>query len=384
MPDLLIACGGAPTAVINASLYGVLWQSKAHPEITKIWGAEHGVQGILRERLIDLSALSKAEEKNLLMSPASAIGTSRTPLEPSDYAKMAAILHRRGIGYVLLNGGNGTMDTCGRLAKACEAYGIRCVGIPKTIDNDIAVIDHAPGFGSAARFVALSAAHAAMDVMSLPIHVCILETMGRNAGWLAASAALARKLTPGWPHLIYLPERPFDTERFLQDVKVMHEKHGGVLVVVSEGLADQNGQSPVPPLYTSGRATYPGDIGQHLAKLVIERLHIKARSEKPGILGRASAWSPVDVDEAILVGREAVKLAVQGQTHKMAGLFREPGEAYAAQVRAVPIEEVMLNERKMPDEYIHPSGHDVTQAFIDWCAPLVGPLPAPYLFLGGR
>jgi 6-phosphofructokinase len=381
MPDLIIACGGAPTAVINASLYGVLQEAEKHPEIETVWGALHGVQGLLSENWVNLSQLKAEDVDELLHSPSAAIGTSRTPVTKADYERMTEILHRRGVGYVLLNGGNGTMDTCGKLAKACEKYpNIRCVGIPKTIDNDIAVIDHAPGFGSAARYAAISAAQAAIDVRSMPIHVCILETMGRNAGWLAASTALARQIVPDAPHLIYLPEIPFAKEKFLQDVKEMHEKYGGVLVTVSEGLVDETGKSPVPPLFSSGRAVYPGDIGQYLAKLVIAELGIKARSEKPGILGRASAehQSPVDRGEAVLMGRDAVRLAASGQTAVMAGLLRADADGYKIESVAIPIEQVMLNERKMPEAFIHQNGRDVTDEFIRWCAPLVGEMPKPY------
>ena len=309
--NVLVVHGGGPTAVINASLYGVVEEAKKSGSIGKVYGAIGGSEGILKENFLDLMQVPEEKLSLLLQTPATAIGSSRYALEQEDYDAMAGIFRKHGIRYVLLNGGNGTMDTCGRIFEACRGEDIYVVGIPKTIDNDIAITDHTPGYGSAARFIAASTAEVGADVRALPIHVCVMEAMGRNAGWITAASALARKKPGDAPHLIYLPERPFHEEEFLEDVKRLYEEKGGVVVVASEGLKNEKGEPIVPPVFKAGRATYYGDVSAYLANLVIQKLGIKARSEKPGLCGRASiAWqSPVDREEAVLAGREALRTA---------------------------------------------------------------------------
>ena len=276
------------------------------------------------------------------------------------------------------------MDACGKVYKACQALGltdVRVVGIPKTIDNDIAVTDHAPGFGSAARYIAATVSEVSQDVRALPIHVSVVEAMGRNAGWIAAASALARSGDGDGPDLIYLPERPFVEEEFLADVKALVEKKGGVVVVASEGLTDPEGKPIVEPIFQVGRATYYGDVSAHLANLVIKKLGYKARSEKPGICGRASIafQSSVDRDEAVIAGAEAVKAAMEGQTGVMIGFERLPGAEYKVKPIRIPIEQVMLTERTMPAEFINERGNDVTDAFVEWCRPLIGEPLRPFV-----
>lgn len=378
--NVLVVHGGGPTAVINASLYGVIEEAKRSGKIDRVYGAIGGSEGILKERFADLLQFPEATQKLLLDTPATAIGSSRFALEQEDYQAMVAIFQKYDIKYVLLNGGNGTMDTCGRIYEVCKDAGICVTGIPKTIDNDIAIIDHSPGYASAARYLAATTAEIAADVKALPIHVCIIEAMGRNAGWITAASALARKKAGDAPHLIYLPERPFCEEEFLEDVKRLYEEKGGVVVVVSEGLKNNKGEPIVPPIFKTDRATYYGDVSAHLANLVVQKLGIKARNEKPGIAGRASIalQSPVDREEAILVGAEALKAAMEGQSGVMAGIIREEsgdGE-YHTHIRMIPIKEVMLHERILPDNYINERGNDVTEEFVHWCRPLIGP-PLP-------
>ena len=296
--NVLVVHGGGPTAVINASLYGVVEEARNSGSIGKVYGAIGGSEGILKEQFLDLMQYPEEKLRLLLQTPATAIGSSRYALEQKDYDAMAGIFKKYGIRYVLLNGGNGTMDTCGRIFEACRGEDIYVVGIPKTIDNDIAITDHTPGYGSAARFIAASAAEVGADVRALPIHVCVMEAMGRNAGWITAN-------------------------------------------------------------------------------LVIQKLGIKARSEKPGLCGRASiAWqSPVDRDEAVLAGREALRAAMEGMSGVMIGLIRDENEdgEYGVRTAAIPIKEVMLHERVLPDDYINDRGNDVTDAFLKWCRPLIGP-----------
>lgn len=378
--NVLVVHGGGPTAVINASLYGVIEEAKRSGRIERVYGAVGGSEGILKERFVDLLQFPEEKQKLLLDTPATAIGSSRFALEQEDYEAMVAIFRKYEIKYVLLNGGNGTMDTCGRIYEVCKDAGICVTGIPKTIDNDIAIIDHSPGYASAARYLAVTTAEIGADVKALPIHVCVIEAMGRNAGWITAASALARKKAGDAPHLIYLPERPFNEEEFLEDVKRLHEEKGGVVVVVSEGLKNKDGEPIVPPIFKTDRATYYGDVSAHLANLVVQKLGIKARNEKPGLSGRTSIalQSPVDREEAVLVGKEALKAAMEGQSGVMAGLIREEREdgGYHTYIRMIPIQEVMMHERIMPDSYINERGNDVTEEFISWCKPLIGsPLP---------
>lgn len=372
---LLIIHGGGPTCVLNASTYGVIREAQKHPEkISGVFGCMGGVGGLLSRNFRRLDSLAQEKLERLKYTPGTVIGSSRYPLAADDYARLADVLQEEGFSYVLMSGGNGTMDTCGRLHRACAPKGILAGGVPKTIDNDISVTDHSPGFGSAARYIAGAVRAIGEDVKSLPIHVCIVEAMGRNAGWIAAASALARKDSGDAPHLIYLPERPFDEEAFLRDVKALHERQGGVVVVVSEGLKNRDGQPIVPPLFQTGRAVYYGDVSAYLAELVIRRLGVKARSEKPGLLGRAQTemQSFVDRNEAVEAGAEAVRALLDGQSGFMTGFKRVSTEPYRVRLIRIPLEDVTLAERTLPPEYIAPSGHDVTNAFLSWARPLLG------------
>lgn len=376
--NLIIVHGGGPTAVINASLYGAIRQAQKSPEVDRVLVAIGGTGGLLKEHIKDVTDYPDEALRGLLTSPASAIGTSRDALEKPEYEAMVPILQKHNIRYVLMNGGNGTMDTCGKLYAQCAEKGISVIGIPKTMDNDLAVTDHAPGFGSAARYVAGSTAELCCDVEGLPIHVVVLETSGRNAGWLTAAASLATDSYAHGPDLIYLPERDFDQEAFLRDVKKLIEEKGHGVVVASEGLHYAGGTPIVEPIFTVGRATYFGDVGSHLANLIIKELGYKARAEKPGLLGRASMlWqSETDREEAERCGRAAVDAATAGESGKMVALRRCPGEGYRCETFLVDIREVMMTERKLPDEFINAEGNGITEAFRQWCRPLLGsPLP---------
>ena len=376
--NLIIVHGGGPTAVINSSLYGAIRQAQESPEVDRVLVAIGGTGGLLKEHIKDVTDYPDEALRGLLTSPASAIGTSRDALEKPEYEAMVPILQKHNIRYVLMNGGNGTMDTCGKLYAQCAEKRIFVIGIPKTMDNDLAVTDHAPGFGSAARYVAGSTAELCCDVEGLPIHVVVLETSGRNAGWLTAAASLATDSYAHGPDLIYLPERDFDQEAFLRDVKKLIEEKGHGVVVASEGLHYAGGTPIVEPIFTVGRATYFGDVGSHLANLIIKELGYKARAEKPGLLGRASMlWqSETDREEAERCGRAAVDAATAGESGKMVALRRCPGEGYRCETFLVDIREVMMTERKLPDEFINAEGNGITEAFRQWCRPLLGsPLP---------
>ena len=369
--NLLIVHGGGPTAVMNGSLYGAIKEAKKSDKIGHIYGANNGTGGFLKKDFLELENVPEEKLKLLLQTPGTAIGTSRDPIEQEHYEKMADILEEENIKYVLFNGGNGTMDTCGKLHKTCQKRGldVKVMGIPKTTDNDIAVTDHSPGFGSAARYMAACTQELAADVRSLPIHVVVMEASGRNAGWITASSALAGE--KGYaPDLIYLPERAFDEDKFIEDVKKLLEKKSGILVVASEGLTDKEGKPIVKPVFKTERATYFGDVSSHLANLVIQKLGYKARGEKPGLLGRASIFmqSQVDIEEAQM----ACRAALDGESGKMVAFSRVSENPYEMKPFLVDIDEVMMYERKMPDEFINEEGNGVTQAFLDWCRPLIG------------
>lgn len=381
MHNVLVVHGGGPTAVINASLYGVLRESGRHPEIARVYGAVGGTRGVLEENFVDLCGYDQAQCGLLLQTPASALGSSRFPLYEKEYQQMKAICKKYDIGSILFNGGNGTMDACGHLYQLCEAENIRVIGIPKTIDNDIAMTDHCPGYGSAARYIAATVREIAEDVRSLPIHVCIVEAMGRNAGWITAAAAMAEAQGGYGPDLIYVPERCFDEAAFLKKVGELYERQGYVVVAASEGLRAADGNSIVPPIFKTERAVYYGDVGAYLAELVIKKLGIKARSEKPGIAGRASVAlsSSVDREEAILAGEFALRAAESGKSGYMVGFQRAEGPEYRMEPTLVPLDKVMLYERKLPDEFIREDGMGVTEAFKRWCRPLLGE-PFPEFF----
>jgi len=383
---MLIVHGGAPTAVINASLYGAVKEAESSGLVETIYGARGGARSIVTGDYMQLSGLPDGILEKLPYTPASFIGTSRYPVSEDEYDAIVDKLVGQNIACLLFTGGNGSMDTCGkiarRIARKASGKGICVAGIPKTIDNDIAVTDHSPGFGSAARYLAASVQELALDIASLPIHVCILESMGRNAGWLTAASALSKAgsgidtgvATPVGPHLIYVPEVPFDEESFLDNARTLYDRYGGVLVVASEGLKYKDGNPIVEPIFKTGRSVYYGDVSAHLCNLVIRKLGIKARSEKPGILGRCSIahQSSVDREEAIIAGRDAVRAVLAGKTGVMVGFRRLSTIPYRCETILIPLEEVMLHERPLPSEYVNAEKNGITKPFLDWCRPLIG------------
>lgn len=377
MNNLLIMHGGGPTSVISSSLYGAITEAKKYDNIDNIYAACGGTGGFLREDLIDLRKISDEDLELLKTTPGSAIGTSRDHLEPEDYDKIVELLIKYEIKYVIMNGGNGTMDTCGKIFKACGDNGIKVMGIPKTMDNDIAITDHTPGYGSAARFMAKSVSEICADVKSMPIHIVIVEAMGRDVGWLAASSALAVDAGIGGPDLIYLPETPFSDDDFLKEVKkLIDEKQSGV-IVVSEGIKYADG-SYVAPMVQVNRTRNLGDVAPKLKKLIVEKFGYKVRTEKAGMFSRTSisCQSDVDRDEAIAVGAKAVEEALKGNSGKMVGIKRVSNKPYKIEYELIDVKKVMLFEKPFPKGYINEAGNGVTEEFMDWCRPLIGePLP---------
>ncbi len=372
--NMLIAHGGGPTPVINSSLLGAVREAKKHPEIETIYGARFGAEGILAGDLIDLGAVPDEKLDLLARTPASAIGSCRRKLTDADYPAVLECFKKFNIRYFFYNGGNDSMDTCNKVYNLAveSGYELRVIGIPKTIDNDLAVTDHCPGFGSAAKYAAASALELAQDAAALPIHVVVMEMMGRNAGWITAASALFSELMP-CEHLVYLPETDFNKDEFLAAVKEKWAKGRGLLVTVSEGIHYAGGA----PVADSGIVDgfghkVPGGAAQTLSDMIMAETGIKSRSEKPGLLGRVSValMSEVDRDEAERAGAVAVKSAVEGQTGYMVGFETRREPEYKSETILVPLDEVANAEKTFPPEWITPGG--VTDEFRAYCLPLIG------------
>lgn len=378
--NYLIIHGGGPTPVINASLYGVIQTLKQDIKLRNIYGANGGIEAIFSGNYVDLYNLDHQNLENLLITPGSFLGSSRYPLNKDDYKKIALQLKKQNINGVFLNGGNGTMNTCSKLADACKPYNINVIGIPKTIDNDISMIDHSPGYGSAAYYIASTVSEIIQDVKSLPIHVSIIEVMGRNAGWLAASAALSGNNPETRPDYIYTSDIPFSEEKFLEDIKSRWAQKKGLVVVVSEGLHSEDGIPIAPLIYRSNRSEYFGDVGTHLANLIIKELGIKARSEKPGLAGRADIQkrSQVDLKEAIEVGRVAANAMLNDMTNFMVGIERDNNDSYSVTYPLIPLADSIIEERKMPKSFINSHGNNITEEYIKWARELVSFDPPHY------
>ena len=374
MKKILFMHGGGPTAVINASLAGSLMELKDRGIKEGIVAARFGTGGLLKKDVFDIPPLSDEELYRLSRTPGSAIGTGRDHLEPEDYDKLVDNLEELGVGYVVMTGGNGTMDTAKKLSKVCEKRGIIVTGTPKTMDNDLSLTDHAPGFPSAARYLAGSVREAIQDVRSLPIHIVVIEAFGRDSGWITASSALAYTEEYGGPDMILPPEVPFDEEAFLKRAEELYRKKGGVVVVASEGLRYQNGEPIVKPVFQVGRSTYFGDVSSHLSLLVTKELGIKSRSEKPGILGRASImWqSEIDRKEAIEAGRCSIVSALEGRNGYMSIIERISNESYSSRTIATPISDEILEARVLPKEYIDTDSFGISDLFLEYAKPLIG------------
>jgi 6-phosphofructokinase 1 len=378
--NLLIAQGGGPTAVINCSLYGVIHQAQASESVGKILGARKGITGVLNEDLVDLRKQSKAIIERLKNSPGAALGSCRYKVAEDDYPKIMDFVKRHGIRYFFYNGGNDSMDTANKvnLLAESEGYELYVIGIPKTIDNDLPFTDHTPGYGSAARYVAQSVRDLGMDIRALPTPVSIFEAMGRNTGWLAAASVLAKTDKDSAPHHIYLPERAFEMKKFLADIESVVGRLGWAVVVVSEGIRTAEGK----PVYEARGLTQtdrfghnlPGDAASFLAGEVSRELKLRARSEKPGICGRASILcvSSVDQAEAEMVGRAAVDAVMKAESGKMVTLERKCGGQYECLTGLVPLADVANAENKMPDEFIDDDITFVTEAFREYVKSLIG------------
>ena len=389
MKNILVAQSGGPTAAINATLAGVIREARKRSEIDRIYGAFHGVAGILEDEIVELDQTFASEKALELLekTPAAALGSCRLKLKASDenadqYGKIIEIFRKYEIHYFVYIGGNDSMDTVLQLSKYCAENGIDdicVVGAPKTIDNDLCGIDHCPGFGSAAKYIASVCVELEreIDVYDVP-NVIIIEMMGRHAGWLTAAAALAQEQSRDVPYLIYLEEIVFDTKKFIRDIRAALESSNRVIVAVSEGIHDADGHficeacDPDQETDAFGHKQLAG-TGRVLARLVKDEIGCKVRAIEPNLMRRCAAHilSRTDTEESKKLGQLAVSLCVEHRPGMMASLTRVSDEPYEVRYTAVPIEEVANKEKKVPLEWIAESGNGVTEKMISYLRPLV-------------
>lgn len=385
--NVIVGQSGGPTAVINASLYGVVYEALNREDACgTVYGMINGIEGFLNDRIMDMEPLEKSGELELIRTtPGSYLGSCRYKL-PEDlgdevYPKLFEKFEQYGIGYFFYIGGNDSMDTVSKLSRYAEKTGsdIRFMGIPKTIDNDLVRTDHTPGFGSAAKYVASTVREIAVDasVYDNKKSVTIVEIMGRHAGWLTAASVLARKFDGDNPVLIYLPETAFDPERFIADVNEALEKVSNLVVCISEGINDGNGTFICELASDVGVDNFGHKMltgsGKYLENLVKEKIGVKVRSIELNVCQRCSSamLSATDQKEAIASGAYGVKCAIEGETGKMIGFSRLAGEDYKIGYVAEDVNLICNQEKTVPLEWITGNGSDIGQEFIDYALPLI-------------
>ena len=389
--NMVIAQSGGPSMVINESLVGAVLAARSKrtgARIGRIYGAVHGIAGILAREYVDLRKVSEKKLMAIAATPSSALGSCRLKPTREDCRRIFEEFRRLSVGYFFYIGGNDSADAARIVAEEAEkdGYPLVCFHIPKTIDNDLRSCDHTPGFGSAARFVASAVKGDDLDNRALG-GVKIDVVMGRDAGFLTAASALARERPDDGPHLIYLPEVPFSEDRFVNDVKAAMKKFGRCVIAVSEGIRGKDGVA-IGAKLGSGEVDSHGNVqmsgtgalGDALARLVKAKAGVKrVRADTFGYLQRSfpGVRSRTDAEEAFFAGAAAVRAALEsGVTKGTIGILREEGRAYRVVYAARPIADAAKETRSLPREFIAKNGHDVTQAFIDYARPLVGELPA--------
>ncbi|HEY9249682.1 MAG TPA: 6-phosphofructokinase [Rariglobus sp.] len=388
--NALIGQSGGPTAVINASVAGVIAEALNNNEIEEIYGTLNGVLGILQEDLIDLASESQQAIRALKHSPGAALGTCRYKLKKqADFERVLEVFKAHNIRYFFYAGGNDSQDTADKISKLAQeqGYALRVIGIPKTIDNDLPVTDHCPGYGSVIKYISTTVREIACDNDAMGQHdlVQIVEVMGRNAGWIAAGAALAkRKDHPhDAPHLILLPEVAFSQEKFIADVQRVLKREKSCMIVVGEGLIDADGNyvSAAEATDAFGHAQL-GGAAEFLQGLIEQNLPgIKARTVKLGMAQRAAvhAGSKTDADEAFLAGQAAVKAAINGETDKMITLLRGDHDHYTVETGLAPLSDIANGVKKLPREWINEDGISMNHQFLRYALPLIqGETVVPY------
>lgn len=387
MNAIVVQCGG-PTPVINASLAAVIeaWSAAG---AGKLWGARWGLHGFAHRDWVDLDSVTHAQRTILSRQPGAALGSGRYRLADADIPATLRSFQDQGIGVVFMIGGNGTMGAAGRLSAAANAVNynvngrsLAVLGVPKTIDNDLIGTEVAPGYASAARFIAQTTHNVALDLASMRSfdHVAILETMGRHTGWLAAASVLARSTPDDPPHLILLPEAPVDEDQLLQSIERAYRQHGTCLVVASEGIRDWSNGFYAEKTMGAGKdgsgqtlLSLSGGVAAYLARLLQARLGLRCRQIRPDTIQRSTTALTSETDRtlALLVGTAAVDAALAGHSGVMVGVQRT-NNGWQAQL--TPVEQVHGRERVLPPEFMDADRFDVTPAFVAYCAPLVGEL----------
>lgn len=396
MKNMLVAQSGGPSAAINATITGVIDAGLASSRVEHVYGALNGIKGVLNENFVMLDDICRSTETRdlLAVTPAAALGSCRWKLknpeeDQREFEEIIRILRKNNIGYFIYTGGNDSMDTVYKLSVYCREHGvddIKIMGAPKTIDNDLGETDHCPGFGSAAKFIATAFTEIACDcyVYDIP-SVTVVEVMGRNAGWLTASAALARNEARHVPQLIYLCERAFDTGRFVEDVKEALEWENNIIIAVSEGLKDARGNY-VGEEMKSGKEDafghkYLSGIGKYLEQVITDKIGCKVRSVELNILQRCAGYmlSETDIIESRNLGAFAAVSAIRGESGKMSALKRMPGDNYQVEIVLADLSKIANVEKTVPLEWITENGHDITQEMVDYLRPLIqGEVRIPY------
>jgi len=383
--NVLVGQAGGPSAVINASLAGVIAEAQQQPHTGSILGMRYGIEGFMEGAVTDLTDFPAGRLDLLRLTPGSALGSCRYKLQDADLPEIRRLLEKHNIGYFFYIGGNDTMDTICRIESYCKetGYDLTGVGVPKTVDNDLFATDHTPGYPSAARYVAMSvkqSARLACDMQRVD-RFTIFQTVGRDSGWLAAASALAATHPGDPPHLIYVPERPLTRERVAEDVRRVIERYGWAFIVTGEGVVWEDGTPVSASAVRDGfsnvefGATAGTAAAIALHQLVTSRLGYRGEFQIPESLQMCASdrVSEQDRKEAEEVGREAVRLAVKGVSGQMVTIGRGPGETYVPAYSTAALAEVARNTRPVPAEFLT-QGH-VTPAFLDYLRPLVGELP---------
>ena len=385
--NILIMQSGGCTPVLNRSLYGLVQEAQSHPaSIGDIYGARYGMEGIIGGDLIDLRRTPADEWQRIAHTPGAVLGSTRRKLRDEDVQPILHTLRKHNIGCWFIIGGNDSATTGHAIGRAAESDGLplTVINIPKTIDNDLVLTDHSPGYGSAARFVALATMGAAWDAeaMGIAAPVTIIEVMGRDAGWLAAASAFAKRDERDAPHFIGVPEIPLDETRFLDCIEDAYRRYGFAVAVIAENTRTPDGK----PVGEQGEPYYIDDFGhpyydgpsRYLAAQVSRRLGVRARHEKPGTIQRSmmACVSQPDAQEAEMAGRAAVRSAIAGERDIIITLERTPGDDYACTTSTASLAAVGSKVKRMPPDYLDPANHFVTQPFLDYARPLLGdPLP---------
>ena len=380
----IIGQSGGPTSVINASAYGVIRTALDNPNITAVYGAEHGIKGVLNDRLFDMSQEDPAELELMKYTPSSALGSCRYKIkdpdvDDTDYKRILEVFKKHDVRYFFYNGGNDSMDTCNKISKYMQKVGYDCrvMGVPKTIDNDLFGTDHCPGYASAAKYIATSCMEVYQDARVYDTGmICVIEIMGRHAGWLTAAAALATEFGAG-PDLIYVPEVDFDMDKFLADVERIYKEKGNCMVAVSEGIhyADGSFVSEAKTSATDGFGhAQLGGLAAMLAEQVKAKTGAKVRGIELSLLQRCGAHlaSKTDIEESFMAGKAAVENAVNGITDKMVAFERcDENGHYVCKTKLMNLTDVANTEKKLPVEWINDDHNGIKREFVEYALPLI-------------